>query len=100
MAAPVVGDDAVALRQEEHHLGVPIVAGERPAMVEHDRLARAPVLVIDLGAGFRSDRLHVAVLKGEVWIASKHTSHPDMAVDAGTYARCCPWRTNPLRCAE
>ena len=38
VAAAVVRDDAVALRQEEHHLVVPVVGAQRPAVVEHDRL--------------------------------------------------------------
>ena len=52
MAATVMGDDAIALRQEEQHLRVPIVRRQRPAMVEDDRLRvlRAPVLVEDLGS--------------------------------------------------
>lgn len=43
MAATVMGDDPVALLQEEQHLSVPIVGGERPAMVDlrAGRLARA-----------------------------------------------------------
>jgi hypothetical protein len=35
-----MSDDAIAVAQEEQHLGVPIVAGKRPAMAEDDRLAR------------------------------------------------------------
>jgi hypothetical protein len=38
MATAVMGDDAIAFRQEEHHLRVPVVAGERPAVVEDDGL--------------------------------------------------------------
>ena len=36
--APVMGDDAVAVPEEEHHLRVPIVARQRPAVAENDRL--------------------------------------------------------------
>ena len=32
--APVMGDDAVAVVQEEQHLGVPVVARKRPAVAE------------------------------------------------------------------
>ncbi len=39
MAAAIMGDDAIALRQEEQHLGVPIVRGQRPAVMEDDRWA-------------------------------------------------------------
>ena len=51
MAAAIMGDHAVALGQEEHHLGVPVVGAQRPAVVE-ERAAGpgAPVLVEDLGA--------------------------------------------------
>src|SRR5437899_1772023 len=45
MAAPVVGDDAIALLEEEHHLGVPVIRRQRPAVAEHDGLPFAPVLV-------------------------------------------------------
>ena len=50
VSAPVMGDDAIALREEEEHLGVPVVGAQRPAMMEHDRLGvlRAPVLEEDL----------------------------------------------------
>jgi hypothetical protein len=48
--APVVGDHAVAVVQEEQRLGVPVVGGQRPAVTEHDRLARTLVLEEDLDA--------------------------------------------------
>lgn len=50
MAAPVMGDDAEALAEEEQHLRVPVICAERPAMVEVDRLSvlRTAVLVEDL----------------------------------------------------
>ncbi|CAM5601104.1 hypothetical protein SFUMM280S_08181 [Streptomyces fumanus] len=50
MAPAVVGDDTVAVVEEEEQLGVPVVRAQRPAVVEHDRPARTPVLVEDLGA--------------------------------------------------
>ncbi len=59
VAAPVVGDDPVSLRQEEHHLVVPVVDAERPAVVEDDRLAGAPILVVNFGAVFGDDLAHV-----------------------------------------
>ena len=58
MSAPVVGDDAVALLEEEQHLGVPVVGRQGPAVAEHDGLALAPVLVEDLDAVFGGDRVH------------------------------------------
>lgn len=48
LAAAVGGGDAVALVEEEQHLVVPVVRGERPTVAEDDRLTRAPVLVIDV----------------------------------------------------
>ena len=55
---PVMGDDAVAVLEEEQHLGVPVVGGQWPPVAEHDRLARAPVLVEDLDAVGGGDRAH------------------------------------------
>nr|GFC96899.1 hypothetical protein [Tanacetum cinerariifolium] len=48
--APVVGNHAVAFLQEKHHLGVPVVARQRPPVVEEKWLARTPVFVVDFGA--------------------------------------------------
>ena len=62
VAAPVMGDDAVAVLQEEQHLGVPVVGRQRPAVAEHDRLARAPVLVEDLRAVGGRDERHSCLL--------------------------------------
>src|SRR5712691_9100896 len=58
MATPVVGDDAIAVLEEEQHLRVPIIGRQRPAMTEHDGLTLAPVLVEDLNAVFGGDRVH------------------------------------------
>ena len=59
MAAAVMGDDAIAMMQEEQHLRVPIIGRQRPAMAEHDRLARTPVLVEDLRAVLGGDGGHM-----------------------------------------
>src|SRR5262245_48692374 len=60
MAAPVMGDDAVAFVEEIEHLRVPIVTAQRPPMVEDDWLGplRPPVLVKDFRAVFGGDRAH------------------------------------------
>jgi hypothetical protein len=60
VAAPVVRDDAKALAEEEHHLVVPVVGGERPTMVKHDWLGvlRPPVLEVNLCAVARGDHGH------------------------------------------
>src|SRR4030095_4480387 len=59
MTAPVVGDDAIAVLDEEQHLHVPIVGRQRPAVAEHDRLTFAPVLVEDLDAVLGGDLVHL-----------------------------------------
>src|SRR5947209_8923924 len=48
MPAPVMRDDAIAMVQEKHHLRVPIVRSEWPAVRKHDRLSLTPVLVENL----------------------------------------------------
>jgi hypothetical protein len=57
MAATVMGNDAVALRLKEQHLGVPVVAAQRPAMVKDDGLAGAPILVEDLRSVLGGDQV-------------------------------------------
>jgi hypothetical protein len=61
VTAPVVGDHPVAVLEEEQHLAVPVVGAQWPAMVEHDRLAGAPILVEDLGPVACGDRRHLSV---------------------------------------
>ena len=60
MTAPVVGNDAVALRQEEEQLVVPFVGSKRPAMVEDERLrvTRPPILEEDLRAVICFNEVH------------------------------------------
>jgi len=58
MAAPVVGDHAEALAEEEQHLRLPIIGRQRPAVAKHDGLTFAAVLVEDLNAVFGGDRVH------------------------------------------
>jgi hypothetical protein len=50
MAATVVGDHPKTMFQEEHHLTVPIVRAQWPAVMEEERLTGAPILVEDLSA--------------------------------------------------
>src|SRR6516165_11190710 len=59
MATAVMGDNAIAMMQEEQQLRVPIVGRQRPAVAEHDRLARTPVLVEDLHAVVGGNGGHV-----------------------------------------
>ena len=48
VAAPVMGDDAIAVFKEEQHLRVPIIGRQRPTMAEDYGLTFAPVFVIDV----------------------------------------------------
>ena len=50
MATTIVSNHAVTVPQEKHHLGVPIVRVQRPAMMEDERPARSPILVVNLSA--------------------------------------------------
>ena len=59
MPAPVVGDHPEALAEQEHHLRVPIIGRQRPAVAKHYGLTLAPVLVEDLNAFFGGDRAHI-----------------------------------------
>src|SRR5580692_9034954 len=64
MSAPVVRDNAIALIEEEHHLIVPIIGRERPAVAKHDGLTFAPILVINFDSVFRGNRGHVMTSLG------------------------------------
>jgi len=44
------------MRQEETSSGCPVIGAQRPAVVEDDWLALAPILVKDLGAILGRDR--------------------------------------------
>jgi hypothetical protein len=59
MAAAVMGDAAVSVGGQKHHLVFPCVCAQRPAMAEDYGLSAAPVLVIDLSVVFGCDRGHV-----------------------------------------
>src|SRR3979490_1547077 len=58
VAAAVMGDDSIAVIQEEQHLPVPVIGRQRPAVREHHRLSGAPVLVVDFNAVFGFDGCH------------------------------------------
>src|SRR5579864_1862432 len=64
MPAAVVSDHAIALIEEEHHLVVPIIGRERPAVAENDGLTFAPVLIINFDSVFRCNRGHMTSLSG------------------------------------
>src|ERR1700733_14657362 len=59
VASPVGRYDSITPLAEKHHLGVPVVRGERPAVAEHDGLACSPVLVENLRTIFGGNCGHV-----------------------------------------
>src|ERR1700728_1628694 len=59
VAAAVVGYDAIAGIEEEHHLRVPVIGRKRPTMAEYDRLTFTPVLVVNGRSVFGPDLAHV-----------------------------------------
>jgi hypothetical protein len=63
MAATVMRDDTIAVREEEHHLVIPIVSRKRPTVVKHDwaRCLWTPVLVENLGSVAGLDARHFPV---------------------------------------
>src|SRR5580658_8763109 len=58
MTPAIMSNYAITVLKEKQHLRIPIVRRERPSMVEDDRLAVAPILVIDLCSIFCSDERH------------------------------------------
>src|ERR1700744_2481318 len=60
VAAAVVGYDAIAVIEEEHHLRVPVIGRKRPTMAEYDRLTFTPVLVVNGRSVFGPDFAHVS----------------------------------------
>jgi|GraSoiStandDraft_41_1057321.scaffolds.fasta_scaffold167185_2 hypothetical protein len=56
MTASVVRNAAVPVLHEKHHLTVPRIGIERPAVRECDDRARTPVLVVDFSPIFGGDR--------------------------------------------
>src|SRR5205823_10836124 len=48
VASSVMGDDAIALFEEEQHLRVPVIGRQRPTMAEDDGLSFAPIFIIDV----------------------------------------------------
>ncbi|MNT47658.1 hypothetical protein D3C72_1843910 [compost metagenome] len=60
VAAAVMGDGAETVVGEEHHLRIPCIGAERPAVGEDDGLAvfRTPVLVEDVRSVSGGDRCH------------------------------------------
>src|SRR5690606_15651995 len=66
VAAPIMGDDTIPPLHEIEHLRVPVVGAQRPAVMEHDGLSRAPVLIEYLDAVPGDDRAHCLVSSGRI----------------------------------
>src|SRR5271167_417828 len=62
MTTAIVGDHTIALLTKEEQLCVPRVGIQRPTVREHDRLSRAPILVVDLISIVSIEERHCTVL--------------------------------------
>ncbi len=88
MAAPVMGNDAIAFAQEEHELIVPVIGAQRPAMMEDDRLGvlGPGVLVENLGAVRSRDERHIPgpllMEVGSWWRPALQSSGPAITIAA------------------
>ena len=58
VSAAVMSDATITSLRQEEHLVLEGIRGEGPSMAEHDRLALAPVVVVDLRTVFRRDVAH------------------------------------------
>src|SRR2546428_11800348 len=58
LAAPAMGDDALAAIEEEQHLRVPVIRRQRPALAKDDRLPLSPILVEELDAVLGRNQWH------------------------------------------
>src|ERR1700689_2561497 len=79
MTAPIVGDHAISVAEEEQHLRIPIVRGEWPAVAEHDRLPATPIFVVNLHAIRGCDSGHVLLPRLSGSRASGREQLPDTA---------------------
>jgi hypothetical protein len=50
MPAAIMGNHPVTVVEKEHHLRIPVVRRERPAVMEKKRLTCAPILKVNLRA--------------------------------------------------
>src|SRR6266403_378336 len=64
VASSVMGDDAIAVFEEEQHLRVPVVGRQRPTMAKYDGLSFAPIFVVNLRSIFGRDCAHVSLVVG------------------------------------
>src|ERR1700685_3793805 len=89
VAAAVVGDDAIAVAEEDQHLIVPVIGRQWPTMTEHDGLAFAPVLVEDLDAVFGLHDAHGVPAFAAVVVARENRNQ--RRPSAGWPHRAGPW---------
>src|SRR3984957_9462887 len=61
VATAIMCDDPIAIIEEKHHLSVPVISGQRPAVAENDGLTFAPVLVENFRTVLGLDETHVSV---------------------------------------
>jgi hypothetical protein len=54
-----MGDASISSGGQKEHLVFKGIRGERPAVAENNRLSVAPILVVNLGASFHSNRGHM-----------------------------------------
>src|SRR6202035_1136466 len=45
VASAVVGDDSKTAGEKEHHLGLPVIGGQRPTMRKNNRLTGSPIFI-------------------------------------------------------
>src|SRR5215468_3031858 len=77
MAAPIDPHHAITMVDEEQHLGIPVVGAQRPAVVEDNGLAMAPVFVEDLDSVLGGDGAHGL---GSFLLRSKGGCYPGLPV--------------------
>src|SRR6202034_1730165 len=58
VTSAIVRDYAVSVLEEKQHLGVPIIGRQRPSVMKHDGLPRAPILVVNLCSVFGRYKRH------------------------------------------
>src|SRR5437868_13456668 len=67
VTSPVMGDDPIAMTYEEHHLSVPVVCTQWPAMAEDNGFSFSPVFEINSRSVFSRDCWHKTSPFGYTW---------------------------------
>jgi hypothetical protein len=87
---PVMRDDAKAVIQEEHHLGVPIVSAQWPTVREDNWLSASPVLVENMNSVRGLNSVHRLVLIVVVAINQRSMVGSRVAIATGGVAVTAP----------